>query len=598
MDKGYRVGGKLIDLQHPVKEYPRPQMVRKSFVNLNGTWRYAFTDSEKKPAEWQGNITVPFAPEALASGVGHVLQPGGFLWYTRSFRLQPGFNAGRVLLHFGAVDETCVVYLNGAEIGCHENGYLPFTLDITDHLADHNNTLAVRVADATDKGPAMRGRQKLACGGCWHTPMSGIWQTVWLESVPKHYIEEVKITPLYDEGAVRVQVRTTGGKAAGRMAVLANKSLSGAADYAEADGPVTIRLPGKLSWTPGNPFLYTLVVRAGEDIVECYFGMRKLSVETDERGYARIFLNNKPLLLSGVLDQGIYPATGYTPPDDRAMAEDIRFAKECGFNMIRKMGKLEPMRWYYLCDKMGMLVWQDIPAGRDAGGGEAPGPPALPFGHRDTAHARFGRKDEAARAAFERDVWEMAALLHNAPCLVAWVLFNEGVGQFDAARLALELRRREPERLVDHASGWADQKGGDFVSWHFPAGKPPRKLPETFGGRIFAVTQAGGIGLDADGASKTPVCDGPKVADSGRLFAEMAALWEKQAAPLVYKGLSVFVYSQLTDAEDEVSGLLCRERKPKVDRRDVARMNAALAETFNRALRARQALQAAQNGQK
>ncbi len=588
MSEAFRVNGRLLDVKHPLKEYPRPQLVRESYMNLNGVWRYALTKESGAPSKWDGDILVPFVPECEFSGVKRPVLPDDTLWYFRRFRLEDQFNAGRVLLHFGGVDEACVVYVNGAEAGRHEGGYLPFSFDITPHLMGGNNSLLVAVTDKTDRAPHMRGAQSLRGGRGAHTPMSGIWQTVWLESVPQVYVEDLIITPLYDESAVKVEVRTQGGAAGGEVAIYANKSFVGKERF-EAGRPVTLRLPGALSWTPGNPFLYTVKVTAGAagtavcDKVEGYFGMRKFEIRRNEKGLDRIYLNNKPLFVFGVVDKGMWPGALYTPPDEKAMVEDIRFAKECGFNMIRKSGKVEPMRWYYHCDRMGMLVWQDLPAGHDPDV-RVNWNKLFPSLADDRPGRRFARSGAEGRASFVRDMLALDDALRHSPALMTWVLFSGGVGQFDAAKLALLARKHDPVRFVDHASGRYDRQGGDFVSLHMLPQPAKMKLPQQFGGRVLAVTEAGGFGLDADGSAQqgAAACAGKWVGAPAELLQEIEGLFGRDAAALLPCGLSVFVYMQLSDTENELDGLMTAQRREKADRRQVARTNAALAEAFAR----------------
>ena len=340
-----------LDRAQPLPEYPRPQMVRDSYLNLNGPWSYAITTSASKPAQADGTILVPFSPESELSGVGHVLQPEEYLWYIRTVTLPDGFNVGRVLLHFGAIDQTATVWCNGVELATHTGGYLPFTVDITEVLAKEN-TILVCVRDATNKSQLPRGKQTLHPHGIWYTPQSGIWQTVWLESVPQNYIRSLHVTPLFDAHQVEITVEGEG------QCMI---DLEGKRFTFPAGVPAHVPVQSFRPWSPEHPTLYPFSVTLGDDTVYSYFAMRKCSVETDKDGVRRLFLNGKPYFHNGLLDQGYWPDGLYTAPSDDALVYDIQLAKDMGFNMLRKHIKVECDRWYYHCDRLGMLVWQDMP---------------------------------------------------------------------------------------------------------------------------------------------------------------------------------------------------------------------------------------------
>ena len=547
--------GEKLNSCHPLPEYPRPQMVRTSYLNLNGIWLYAITPQGNPPACWDGDIVVPFSPESLLSGVQRVLQPDEFLWYQRIFTVPTGFLQARLLLHFGAVDQNCTVFVNGHAAGSHQGGYLPFTLDITDYLAKGPQTLTVKVSDPTEDAPFARGRQKLQHGGHWHTPHSGIWQTVWLESVPQVYIRSLKITPLYDDSAVEIDVAGAGGPLAGTLQIFARGTLVTQGSFT-AGRPLQLKLPGFLSWHPKMPFLYTLYITAGKDAVESYFGMRKLHVEADGDGPGRLMLNNRPFLGAGVLDQGLYSDGLYTPPSDRAMVDDLRFARACGFTMIRKHGKIEPLRWYYHCDKVGLLVWQDVPAG----GGDAKMTlrALLYFGQKvrsDQNHKHLGRKDAAGRAAFMQDMHGIADLLYNSPSVGAWVLFQRGQGQFSAAKAAVLAKQLNPAWVVDHASGWYDQGAGEVASVHLTRHNQKKWLnpPLAKDTRAFLLTQADTFG-------PPPRREGPPLTREARAKA-VSALYQEYLIPLKRAGLCGFFLYQLSDAGVEMNGLRSFDRR-------------------------------------
>ena len=344
--------GEALDREHPLPEYPRPQLRRESFLNLNGVWQYAVSTLNSEPEEYDGDIVVPFPLESELSGVGRVLQPGEYLWYRREFTLPEDFNVGRVLLHFGAVDQCARVWVNGMDACTHTGGYLPFSADITDLLFEGENTLAVRVTDDTDRSYHTRGKQKLKPGGIWYSPVSGIWQTVWCESVPENYISSLFITPHLEDGSVELLVMGEGAVRA---------VIDGDAYDFEAGTSALLKLREVRAWSPEEPYLYKLELAMGDDRVESYFAMRSVGIGEDRNGVKRLLLNGKPYFQNGLLDQGWWPDGLYTAPSDEALAFDIAAAKTMGFNMLRKHVKVEPLRWYYHCDRLGMLVWQDMP---------------------------------------------------------------------------------------------------------------------------------------------------------------------------------------------------------------------------------------------
>ncbi|MEV3982755.1 sugar-binding domain-containing protein [Nonomuraea sp. NPDC049758] len=539
----------------PLPEYPRPQLVRDSYVNLNGRWQYAINDGSR-PGSYDGDILVPYSPEAPLSGVGRQLLPGETLWYRRTFEPPAGPAGGRVLLHFGAVDQTCRVWVNDVEVGGHSGGYLPFSFDVTDALTDGAGTLDVAVQDDSDTGRQSRGKQRLRRGGIWYTAQSGIWQTVWAERVPDRHVERLTLTPVLAEECVEVTVHAAGGEA--EVEILAGDQVAGRATV-PAGRPVRVPLPGARPWTPEDPFLYDVRVSLGEDRVRGYVGMRSFSVGPDADGVPRLLLNGRPYFHAGILDQGYWPDGLYTPPSDEAMVDDIVMMKQLGFTMLRKHIKIEPLRWYHHCDRLGMLVWQDL-----VNGGETYRPlvvttPALlPLRLDDRRHHRFGRADAAGRAAFEAELRETVEHLRNVVGLAVWVPFNEGWGQFDAARIAGELARLDPTRTIDHASGWHDQRAGDLLSLHvyFRRFRPPR--PD---GRVLALTEYGGYSLAVEGHTWGEKEFGyRRYRTADELGAAFVRLHEEQIVPAIRQGLSATVYTQLSDVEDELNGLLTYDR--------------------------------------
>lgn len=569
----------------PLPEHPRPQLVRDRFLILNGRWSYAITADARPPRTWDGEILVPFSPEAPASGVGRTLRPDQFLWYERQVELPEDFLDGRILLHFGAVDQDCEVSIDDVPVGGHRGGYLPFTIDVTDALATPGpHTLRVRVTDETDRGFASHGKQSLRRGGIWYSPQSGIWQTVWIEPVPSAHVEDLVIRPLLTERVIEIVVQAAGSAADVGVSVGADGTvLAGATG--RANEPIRLRLDEVRPWTPEDPFLYDLEVRMGTDVVTSYVGMRSVAVERDAHGRPRLMLNGRPYFHAGVLDQGYWPGGLYTAPTDEAMVRDIRTMKELGFTMLRKHIKIEPLRWYHHCDRLGMLVWQDmVNGGRRYRPLVITAPVLAPVRLDDRRHRVFGRQDEAGRTAFQQELETTVRLLRNTPSVVVWVPFNEGWGQFDALDAVERIRAIDPDRVVDHASGWHDQGGGDLRSLHvyFRRVRPRR----TWGrdGRAVVVSEYGGYSLRLPGHAFSDREFGyRRYATIDELTAAYERLHREEVLPAIAAGLSGIVYTQLSDVEDELNGLLTFDRSvTKVDADAVRRVNAELADEFAR----------------
>ena len=585
---------------HPLAEYPRPAMRRDSCEILNGPWQYAITQTAEYPAAWQGSILVPYSPEAPASGVGRTLQPGQWLHYHRLFA-PPAGEDGRVLLHFGAVDYACAVQVNGHLAGGHRGGYWPFTLDITDLLnGTDRNSLWVAVQDPTGHGTQARGKQTLKPGGMFYPAQSGIWQTVWLERVPDNYIQTLTVTPDYDARTVTVRVHTAKpGGAVNLWAMVRAGGVTIAEDWgsdeADQDGEVTLNIPEEhfFPWSPDTPFLYDLTVGTNQgeeaefDTVHSYFALRKWSCAPDAHGVLRFCLNDKPILLNGLLDQGYWPEGLYTPPSDAAVERELSEVKALGFNLLRKHAKIEPQRWYYHCDRLGLIVWQDI-----VNGGSAYNlwfvtyltnvlqPLLRRFPDGKAAYSLLSRAKPAGREEYAHELADTVQALRCHPCIACWVPFNEGWGQFDAGKAVQALRTLDGTRLVDEASGWFDQGGGDVHSLHnyfYPLRIRPQK-------RTVALSEYGGIAWPMPGHEPPRKTYGYGTAkDRQELTARYKKLQLKTVLPQLEKGLSALVYTQLTDVEDEVNGLFTYDRAAvKPDANAVRSVNAALAAEFAR----------------
>ena len=586
---------------HPLAEYPRPAMRRDSCEILNGPWQYAITQTAEYPAAWQGSILVPYSPEAPASGVGRTLQPGQWLHYHRLFA-PPAGEGGRVLLHFGAVDYACAVQVNGHLAGGHRGGYWPFTLDITDLLnGTGRNSLWVAVQDPTGHGTQARGKQTLKPGGMFYPAQSGIWQTVWLERVPDNYIQTLTVTPDYDARTVTVRVHTAKpGGAVNLWAMVRAGGVTIAEDWgsdeADQDGEVTLNIPEEhfFPWSPDTPFLYDLTVgttqgeEAGFDTVHSYFALRKWSCAPDAHGVLRFCLNDKPILLNGLLDQGYWPEGLYTPPSDAAVERELSEVKALGFNLLRKHAKIEPQRWYYHCDRLGLIVWQDIVNGGNTYNlwfvtylTNALQPLLRRFPDGKAAYSLLSRAKPAGREEYAHELADTVQALRCHPCIACWVPFNEGWGQFDAGKAVQALRALDGTRLVDEASGWFDQGGGDVHSLHnyfYPLRIRPQK-------RTVALSEYGGIAWPMPGHEPPHKTYGYGTAkDRQELTARYKKLQLKTVLPQLEKGLSALVYTQLTDVEDEVNGLFTYDRAAvKPDANAVRSVNAALAAEFARA---------------
>lgn len=562
------VWGEQLDPNAVLQEYPRPQMMRESYRNLNGLWDYAITDTDTCPENWDGKILVPFSPEAELSGVGRTLLPGRYLWYRRELVEAP--QAGmRLLLHFGAVDQECRVWLNGRLLGGHTGGYTAFTLDATDALAE-SNVLLVAVRDGTDTNELSRGKQKTKRGGIWYTSQSGIWQTVWAEWVPERYISALRITPDAAHSCVRVTVQS-------EYDGVCYLHFHGRRIGGFTNRETTIRVENAELWSPEHPKLYDFSAELGSDRVESYFALRDTAVGRDKAGRPCLLLNGKPYFHSGVLDQGYYPDGLYTAPSDEAMIYDITLMKRMGFNMLRKHIKVEPMRWYYHCDRLGMLVWQDMMNG----GGDyrlltISAPLFTHRSHSDHDYRRFARTDAAGRAAYYAELTEMVTQLYSCPCIVMWVPFNEGWGQFDAAEAVRRIEALDKTRTIDHASGWHDQRIGSIQSLHvyfYPYRYKPDRL-----GRAVVLSEFGGYQLPVAGHTWNDANFGYKGYKTPEAFMEAyRKLFETQILPARRKGLAASVYTQLSDVEDEVNGFVTYDRKvEKLDAGAVRAINQRL----------------------
>lgn len=561
----YTEWGEKLNKNKVLKEYPRPQLKRDSYIPLNGLWNYAITRGRRFPEHYDGRILVPFSPESVLSGVERQVMPRDYLWYERKITVKEIKANSRLILHFGAVDQYARVFINKKKAASHRGGYLPFSVDITDMLVKGKNEILVMVRDTSDASYHSRGKQKLLRGGMFYTAQSGIWQSVWMEWVPDYYIKSLRITPLYDESMLHLEIVMNNQKEGPEIPVWIQVTDKGRIILSKEDSgnKFLIPLPDFIPWSPENPQLYGLTVVVGEDKAESYFAMRKVEVKKDEKGIQRIFLNGRVYFQNGVLDQGYWPDGLYTPPSDEAMVYDILTMKKLGFNMLRKHIKVEPLRWYYHCDRLGMLVWQDM-----VNGGESYN--MLLLGYlpnffpraaeriKDNWYPFFSRRNEKGRQEWKTDLAGMIEHLYNSPSIVVWVPFNEGWGQFDSEEAVRLIRTLDNTRLIDQASGWFDQKGGDFKSIH----NYFRKLRIVTEERAVVLSEFAGFACPVTGHMFSKNIYGYKIyRDRKDLERAMKKLYKDELPSLVQRGLSAAVFTQLSDVEDEINGLMTYDRK-------------------------------------
>ncbi len=560
-------------------EYPRPQFVRDQWQNLNGLWQYAVTDKgAARPSFGQDQILVPFPIESALSGVKEKVGPEKELWYRRTFSLAEIADASigsRLRLHFGAVDWRAEVYVNGQQVGTHLGGYDPFWFDVTDALRPNGSQeLVVRVWDPTDKGVQPRGKQVIDPRGIWYTSVTGIWQTVWLEPVPETRIESLQITPDVDRSQVDLQVGLQMRSGRQRLAVrlLDGDRVVQASSLtvdAGAGGPGSVTLvlpvPKPRLWSPGDPHLYDLQLEltagAVRDQVRSYFGMRKIELGKDAAGYNRLMLNGEPVFSFGLLDQGWWPDGLYTAPTDEALRYDIEMTRKMGFNTARKHVKVEPARWYYWCDKLGLMVWQDMPNGDKHIGPDDPDLERTP----------------QSEATYRREYEALIRSHYNHPSIIAWVPFNEGWGQFKTNEILRWAKELDPTRLIDGPSGWADRGAGDMHDAHR---YPGPSMPDPESDRAAVLGEFGGLGLPLPGhlwwnkrnwGYRT-------YTTRAELLQHYTELIEK-LLPLIPRGLAAAVYTQTTDVEGEVNGLMTYDRRVvKLDPEQLTKLHRPLFE--------------------
>ena len=568
-----------IDVNNVWKEYPRPIMERTAWKNLNGLWSYAVKPKgEAQPTKWDGEILVPFCIESSLSGVGKTLGDKNELWYNRTFTVPAQWKKQNVLLHFGAVDWKADVWVNDVKVGSHTGGYVPFSFDITQALKAGENTLTVRVWDPTDRGYQPRGKQVCNPDGIWYTPVSGIWQTVWLEPVAPMHIENLRILPNVDANTVTVTVQ----KSVECPAMMAEvKVLDGGKLVAAARGinnePVEVRMPENPKlWSPDSPFLYDLEVTIYKDgkpvdSVKSYAAMRKISTKRDDNGIVRMQLNNKDLFQFGPLDQGWWPDGLYTAPSYEAMIFDIDKTKEWGFNMIRKHIKVEPAAWYTYCDRKGIIVWQDMPSGDRN--------PEWQM-HQYFTGTELKRSAES-EACYRKEWKEIMDFLYSYPCICKWVPFNEAWGQFKTPEIAEWTKQYDPSRLVNPASGGTFYHCGDIVDLH---NYPGPRMYLYDGERANVLGEYGGIGLALEGHLWQPDRNWGYVQfKNSKEVTDEYVKFGNELLKYIKQGFTAAVYTQTTDVEIEVNGVMTYDRKVmKMDEKRLRKMNDEIVNSLNR----------------
>ena len=547
--------------QQPLSEYPRPQFKRDSYICLNGLWEYAIRGIESIPEVFDGEILIPYSPEVEKSGVSKVVNPNDYLFYRLKYEIPKDFIRDKVILHFGAVDQIAEVFINGRFAIKHVGGFLPFSLDIKPFLTDNNVEIVLRVQDTTNSSYHSSGKQSLKPEGIWYKQQSGIYMPVWMESVKEGYIEKLKITPDIDNSTINIRFTSSIKKA---KLLLDNQEIT-----VEADKDNIIKIDNPILWSPENPHLYEFVISNEVDKVESYFALRKVSLIKNEKGKLVIALNNKEYFMKGVLDQGYYQDGLLTPNSDEDYINDIMLVKNLGFNVSRKHIKIESLRWYYHCDRLGLLVWQDFVNGctkYDFWLNQVP--LFVRYKINDHKYKKFFRENEEGRKEAYQEFLDTIDLLYNSPCIVLWTIFNEAWGQFDAKEMYEKLKVIDPTRLYDHASGWHDQGSSDVKSMHIYKWKVKVPSKRKIKNRAFVCSECGAYILDKrlKEAKKKEGFIYLLFNNKEDFQKEYIRFINEEIIPAKKNGMSAFIYTQLSDVEEEMNGFITYDRKEiKVD---------------------------------
>ena len=548
-------------MKQPLSEYPRPQLKRDSYICLNGYWEYAIRTIESIPEVFDGQILVPYSPEVEKSGVNKVITPKDYLFYRLNYEIPEGFVKDKVILHFGAVDQIVELFINGKFVLKHIGGFLPFSCDIKPYLEGNKLEIVLRVQDTTNSSYHSSGKQALNPGGIWYKPQSGIYMPVWMESVREGFIEKLKITPDIDKKVVNLRFISS--------EKTAKLELNGRILEVKANFDNIIEIPDMKLWSPENPYLYEFKLSNDVDEISSYFAMRKISLVKNEKGMKIIALNNEPYFMKGVLDQGYYQDGLLTPNSDEDYINDINLIKSLGFNVSRKHIKIESLRWYYHCDRLGLLVWQDFVNGctkYDFWLNQVP--LFVRYKISDKKYKKFFREDEEGRKEAYQEFLDTIDLLYNSPCIVLWTIFNEAWGQFDAKEIYEKIKLIDPTRLYDHASGWHDQGSSDVKSMHIYKWKVKVPNKGKIKNRAFVCSECGAYILDK--------CLKEAKKKEGFIYLlfnnkedfqnEYVRFVTKEIIPAKRAGMSAFIYTQLSDVEEEMNGFVSYDRKEiKVD---------------------------------